>query len=136
MIKDNTILIWKYLLPLLNTNEELLHYMPATNIYPIVAFSDTKFPYIVYKRDSLIPQYTKHMPGVGGWVNNIVISISVYSDNYDESVYIANLVRNILEDYRYSGEDILIHNIELNQSYETYSENGFQQNLVFTLTAE
>lgn len=133
---DNTILIWKYLLPLLTTNEELLQYMPASSIYPLVALADTPFPYIVYRRDSLVPTYTKHYPGVGGWTNNISLSISIYSDNYDESVYIANIVRGILEDYRFQNNDILIHNIELGSSYETYSENGFQQNLIFNITAE
>lgn len=135
-MKDNTLLIWKYLLPRLQQNEELLQYMPATSIYPIVALADTPYPYIVYRRDSVLPEYTKHMPGVGGWTNEVTISINIYSDNYDESVYIANLVRNILEDYRYQNEEILIHNIELGSSYETYTENGFQQNLIFNITAE
>lgn len=133
---DNTILIWKYLLPLLQQNEKLLKYLSASSIYPLVALSDTPFPYIIYRRDSLVPQYTKHLPGVGGWTNNIQLSLSVYSDNYDEALYIANIVRDILEDYRYDGEDIIIHNIELGQSYESYSENGFQQNLIFNITAE
>lgn len=132
---DKTLLIWKYLLPVLTSNAQLLRYMPATNIYPCAALEGTLFPYIVYKRDSLIPQYTKHLPGVGGWTNEISISINVFSDNYDESVYIANLVRDLLENYSYEDEEIKIHPIELISCYENYSENGFQQNLIFSVTA-
>lgn len=133
---DNTLLIWKYLRPVLAESEELTQYVPEAYIYPLAALSDTPFPYIIYRRDSLIPSYTKYNPTCSGWTNTITISISVYSDNYDECVYIANLVRSLLENYYIETEEIKIHPIELSSSYESYTENGFQENLVFNVTAE
>lgn len=133
---DNTLLIWKYLRPLLVNNNDLTAYVQAGNIYPLAALEGTEFPYIIYRRDSLVPQYTKHLPYVGGWTNIIQISVSIYSDNYDESVYVANIVRNILENYNIETEEIKIHPIEVIGSYESYSENGFQQNIQFSVTAE
>jgi len=131
---DNTLLIWKYLRPLLTENQELTEYISKDNIYPLIAPSDTPYPFIIYKRDNLNPEYTK--PLFGGWTNRIQVSISVYSDNYDECITIANLVRNILEGYYYSNNEITIHPIELSSTYESYSENGFLQNLIFNITAE
>lgn len=133
---DNTLLIWKYLKPLFTESQELNAYMSSDYIYPLVALADTPFPYIIYKRDSLNPNYTKYLPNVGGYVNNIQISVTVYSDNYDESVYIANIVRDILEGYNLETEEIKIHPVELLSCYEAYSENGFQQTLTFNITAE
>lgn len=133
---DNTILIWKYLLPLLTANAELAKYVDEKYIYPLVALEGTPFPFIIYRRDSLVPQYTKHLPYVGGWTNIIQLSLSVYSDNYDEAAYIANLVREILENYTIENEEIKIHPIELVNSNEYYSEGCFEQRLTFSVTAE
>lgn len=133
---DNSIIIWKYLLPLLNENAELAKYVNENYIYPLAALEGTPFPYIIYRRDSLVPTYTKHLQGYCGWVNDITISLSVYSDNYDESAYIANLIRDILENYCFENEEIKIHPIELINSNEYYSENGFEQRLTFSVTAE
>lgn len=133
---DNTILIWKYLIPALTENTDLTQYVNPDYIYPLAALEGTPFPYVIYRRDSLSPQYTKHIPYSCGWTNNIAISLSVYSDNYNEGAYIANLIRSILEEYSLENEDIKIHPIELVASNEYYSENGFEQRLVFSITAE
>lgn len=133
---DNTILIWKYLLPVLKANEDLAKYVDEKYIYPLAALEGTPFPYIIYRRESLVPQYTKQLPYVGGWTNNIQISLSVYSDNYDEAAYIANLIRDILENYNIENEDIKIYPLELINANESHSENGFEQRLTFSVTAE
>ena len=133
---DNTILIWKYLLPQLTENEEFSKYIDEKYIYPIAALEGTPVPYIIYRRDSLVPSYSKYNPGFSGWTNNISISLSVYSDNYNESAYIANLIRDIFENYTYEDEDIKIHPIELTNSLESVNNNVFEQTLIFSVTAE
>lgn len=133
---DKTLLIWKYLLPLLNSNEDFSNLVDEKYVYPLAALADTPFPYVIYKRDTCIPVYTKQFPGYSGWTNNIQITISVYSDNYDEAITIANIIRDILENYNTETEEIKIHPIELISSSEYYSENGFVENLTFSLTAE
>lgn len=133
---DNTLNIWKYLLPLLTENQEFKKYVDEKYIYPLAALEGTPFPYVIYRRDSLIPQYTKYNPGYFGWTNKIQISISVYSDNYNEAVYIANLIREILENYHEENEEIKIHPLEIVNSTEYYSEGAFSQTLTFSVTAE
>ena len=133
---DNTLLIWKYLKPLLTQNQELTKYINAAYMYPCAAvLTDTHYPFLIYRRESITPEYTKHIPNASGWVNNISISVTVVSDNYDESAYIANLVRNILENARIRNDEIKIMDIELASSYESYNDDAYQQNLIFNLTA-
>lgn len=133
---DNTLKIWEYLLPTLTSNEELTNIIPVDHINPLGQPEETKYPFIIYRRDSLVPTYTKHLPGVGGWTNNITISVSIYSDNYNETLYAANIIRNAFEGLSGQNEDIKIHAIELANSYETLSNGVFQQNLSFNITAE
>lgn len=132
---DNTLLIWKYLKTLLTENPQITQYVNANYIVPCAALADTPYPFIIYRRDSLVPQYTKHLPGAGGWVNNVSISVTVWSDNYDECAYIANLVRNALENVRIKNDEIKIMDVELASAYEAYSNDAYQQNLVFNITA-
>lgn len=144
---DNSLLIWQYLRPLLENNDALKPYFgidvnnpenankKIEHIFPLVALEGTPYPFIVYRRDNVTPEYSKHLPGVNGWTNNVSFSLSVYSDNYDDSANIANIVRDILEDYRLENESIKIDSIELVSTYEAYSENGFMQTLTFSTTA-
>lgn len=134
---DKTLLIWKYLLPLLENNDEFKRLVDTKYVYPImVTDTEAKFPCVVYKRDSLVPQYTKYNPGYYGWTNTISISITVYSDNYNEGLYIINLIRDILENYHEENEEIKIHPLEIVNSTEYYSEGVFSQTLTFSVTAE
>lgn len=58
---------------------------------------ETTFPFIVYKRSNVIPDYTKDFH----FKDNVIIDIICVSTNYAESIEIAGIVRNILEDKRY-----------------------------------
>lgn len=133
---DNTLKIWKYLVPVLKNSTELQNIVPAEHINPLsFNIEAVKFPWVIYKRDSLVPTYTKHYPGVGGWVNNITLSITVYSDNYDEALDAANIIRDLLENYSYRSEEIKIDAIELINTYELVESDIFEQVLIFSVTA-
>ena len=133
-MKDNTILIWKYLRPLLVNDENLQAAMNINSIYPLVAPEGTEYPFIIFSRDNVIPQYTK--PFMGGWENSIIISVRVYSNDYSQSINIANIVRNALEWQEVDNQDIKIHPIELQSCYETFNDDGFCQTLTFNVIAE
>ena len=133
-MKDNTILIWQYLRPLLVNNENLQEAMNINSIYPLVAPEGTEYPFIIFSRDNVIPQYTK--PFMGGWENSIIISVRVYSNDYSQSINIANIVRNALEWQEVDNQDIKIHPIELQSCYETFNDDGFCQTLTFNVIAE
>lgn len=133
-MKDNTILIWQYLRPLLVENEELQAVMNTNSIFPLVAKEGAEYPFIIFSRDNLLPQYTK--PIAGGWDNNIVVSVHVYSNDYSQSIDIANIVRNALEWQTVENEDIKIHPIELQSCYESFNDDGYCQTLTFNVVAE
>lgn len=131
---DNTILIWKYLRPLLVENETLEELMDINNIFPLVAKEGTKYPFIIYSRDNITPVYTKGI--YGGWDNTITLSLRVYSSDYTQSINIANAVRNAIEWQQFENEEIKIHPIELQSCFESFSEDGFCQTLTFIVSAE
>lgn len=133
-MKDNTILIWQYLRPILVENTDLQAAMDVNSIFPLVAKEGTEYPFIIFSRDNVIPQYTKAL--MGGWDNSIVISVRVYSNDYSQSINIANIVRNALEWKQIENQDIKIHPIELQSCYETFNDDGFCQTLTFNVIAE
>lgn len=131
---DNTILIWQYVRPLLTECPELQAVMDVNKIFPLVAKEGTTYPFIIYSRDNITPQYTKGI--YGGWINTLLLTVNVYSNDYEESVNIANIVRNALENKSIENENINIDPIELQSCNESFSEDGFRQQLSFTMTAE
>lgn len=135
--KDNAILVWKYLRPLLENNEELSQYLDTeNNIYQVYAGEDPKTPFIILRRDTVLPQYTKYNPGSCGWTNQVQLSISIYTDNYNEGAYISNIIRDILEGYHIENQYIKIHPIALTSASETFTGSAYEQRLTFTTNVE
>ena len=134
MTIDKSILIWEYLRPVLEESAELTKYVNKSNIFQLAALEGTPYPFIILRREAVIPQYSKHLPGLTGIINEITLSVSVYSDNYNESIYIANIVRSLLENYSYENDDIKIYHIELSSVNEYFSNNAFEQRLTFSVT--
>ena len=135
--KDNAILIWKYLRPLLENNEELAQYLDTeNNIYQVYAGEDPQTPFIILRRDSVLPQYTKYNPGASGWTNQVQLSVDIFTDNYNEGAYISNLIRDILECQHLENQYIKIHPITLIASNELYTGSAYEQRLIFTTNVE
>lgn len=95
-------------------------------IYPIIIKQGTTYPFIVYRRTNIIPQYTKdyHLK------DNVIIEISNVSDSYETSIIMASLVRNILEDKRFEG----IESIKIESADEDYIDDAYIQTLIFNIT--
>ena len=136
MAIDKSILIWEYLRPVLEASSELTTYVNKDYIFQLAALEGTPYPFIILRRESVIPQYSKHLPGLTGIINEITLSVSVYSDNYNESIYIANIVRSLLENYSYQNDDIEIYHIEMSSINEYFTNNAFEQRLNFNVTVE
>lgn len=128
---DNTILAGKYLRKILIENEELGKLIDSNKIFPLLANADTTFPFITYSRTNLAPIYTKDM-----LTDNIVsFTVVVVSDEYVQSLDIANAVRHSLEGYRYKDEMINIYPIKLQSIIEETLEDAYIQRMVFTFNA-
>lgn len=126
---DKSILIGKLIYKILAEDETLSAMVTPKKIFPLVANADTTFPFIVYARTSLGVEYCKD----GIVENTIEFQLLSVSNNYVESLEVANRIRCVLELLRYQDEDIAITECRLTSVTEEYMEDAFIQRLVFTL---
>lgn len=131
---DNSLKIGKYITLKLSENKEIkkLGITDGSKIWPIVANTNTKYPYIVYQRTSLFPEYTKD----GVMYNKVSVELKIVTDNYIKSLDIANIVRQIFEKKQYISDEFNVKNCEIEDVSEDYIEDAYVQtiNFVFTLT--
>lgn len=138
---DNSLLINKYILSFLEDSELVTEILGEDEhkIFPLIQPESLTFPYIVFQRSSVIPEYTKDLYlGAGvGWTNTVNINVKCISDQYDEGLLLANAVRNTLEGKSYSDEDIKIDIIQLASAIEyTTDTDTFVQELTFEISVE
>ena len=98
----------------------------GNKIYPIIVEKDTNYPFIVYKRSNVIPEYTKDYH----FKDFVIVDIICVSNHYVESVEIATLVRESLEDKRIGD----INSIRLESADEDFIDDAYIQTLSFNLT--
>lgn len=98
----------------------------GNKIYPIIVEKDTNYPFIVYKRSNVIPDYTKDYH----FKDDVIVDIICVSNHYVESVEIATLVRESLEDKKYGD----IVSIRLESADEDFVDDAYIQTLTFNLT--
>lgn len=111
---------------ILNTNEEIKK-MVGNNIYPVVAPLNTKNPYIVFKRQINIQNDNKDSR-----YSIVTIELNVYSNNYQQSIQLAELVKNTLEDvYNKEVEGFKIKYIVSTSIDEDYNEDYYSQTMYF-----
>lgn len=111
---------------ILNTNEEIKKAV-GNNIYPVVAPLSTKNPYVVYKR-----QITTQNDNKDSRYSMVSIELNVYSNNYQQSIQIAELCKNTLEDiYNKEVEGYKIKYIVSTSIDEDYNEDYYSQTMYF-----
>ena len=109
--------VGKEIYSLLNGNDSLTGVV-GSKIYPIIVEKETTYPFIVYKRSNIIPSYTKDFH----FKDEVIIDIICVSDDYSESVDIASMVRDILEE-----------SIKLESADEDFIDDAYVQTLSFNL---
>lgn len=126
-----SIQIGKLIYATLNSDASLAETLDS-KIYPIVAPANTTFPFIVYTRvNAYVENLTKD-----GWLNdNVSFQITVVSDNYIQSVEMADAVRELFENCRISSEKLTMENIRMTSCSEAFNEDEYIQNLNFTCEA-
>lgn len=128
---NNSLLIGKKIKSILSSNSDLLTKVNG-QIYPLLANQSTKYPFIVYSRDSVTAEYCKD----GNYQDTVGITIIVVSDNYEESVDIANLVRESFELLTLEDDDIYIAESLLSGVSESTQEDAYIQRITFNLTIQ
>ena len=129
---DNSILVSKYIRRFLVENEEEQGLIDVNKIFPLIANADTTFPFIVFQRSNLMPIYTKDILTE----NQITMVIIVVSNDYIQSLDLANAVRHALEGNIYRDNDIVISAMKMESITEETLEDAYIQRMVFTFNVQ
>ena len=124
-----SILLTKYIRKFLLDNKELMKVVKPTSIFPIVANANTKYPYIVMQRTGIRASYSK----AGITEDNVTLEIIAISNDYSQSIDIAQLIRETIDGKRYMSDEIEIDDIEVECITEEFVENAYLQRLVFSM---
>lgn len=120
--------VGKAIYSLLSSNQQLVSIVDG-NIFPLIAEINTTFPFIVYKREAITPQYTKDY-----WTSDeVMINVMVASNDYVQSIEIADLVRQSLDQKQGEYSGIKIRDLRLIQADEDFIDDTYIQYLTFKI---
>lgn len=110
--------------------KELLAKKNITNVYPLIADEGTTFPFVIYKRTSLVPSNTKDRYN---YSHTATVEITIAASNYIDSINLAETIQTLVEHIRGVYNDIQINDTYLVDSSEEYLEDSFTQKLIFNI---
>ena len=110
--------------------KELLAKENITNVYPLIADEGTTFPFVIYKRTSLVPSNTKDRYN---YSYIATVEITIAASNYIDSINLAEKIQTLVEHIRGVYNDIQINDTYLTDSSEEYLEDSFTQKLIFNI---
>ena len=131
MKRTNSILLTKYILKILESNDEVKSIF-KDRIYSLDANFGTKFPFCAIIRTGMRPASSKD----GLYEDNIYFSVVIVSDLYDTAVEGANIIRYALDHKYYVDDIICIRSIMLDNATEQYLDDKFYQELMFTANVQ
>lgn len=138
-VRDNSLLIGKYIYYFLSNDANILSLVDKDNIFPLLANikldgqgnpTDVTFPFITFERTSVRPIYSKILDVTD---NEIEVTISCVTPDYDESIDIINAVRDCFESKHYQDEVLSINNIRVDNVSEDYDLSTFMQTITFKM---
>lgn len=116
----------KYINKFLTESEAVTALVNVSNIRPLV-LQPTEFPYISFMHSNIMSDYTKD-----GWFEDTTeVVIICVSDDYSQTIDIAQAVRELLEYNAYKDDNIYISQILFSGATEDQIENVFVQRLTF-----
>lgn len=111
-------------------NDSVLNDYIKGRIYPLVSESSTEFPYVAYSRTHISPIYTKNFHTE----DSVGVEILSVSNDYLESLHIANRVRELFECQKLPGYNDLevtqVYVSSVSESYD-YEADAFIQRITF-----
>lgn len=99
----------------------------GSRIFPLVISENEEGDCIVYSRQ----HYSKKSVKMGVWEDDCTLALTVISDNYDNSVDIAEAIDNALTGQHMIDDNKLI--FELTDSSESFEDFKYIQVLMFTI---
>jgi hypothetical protein len=120
--------IGKVINSLLSGNVDLVAIV-GDKIYPLIAETETTYPFIIYKRTEVKPEYTKDYHTQ----DRLTVEIMAASSTYAESVEIADLIRDSIDNKVGIHNEIDIKSMRLVGTYEDIIEDAYVQDLTFEI---
>lgn len=102
-------------------------------IAPLRVSQDTPFPFIVYARTNV---FGDTMTKDGVRADRVSFQIAVASDQYFESVELANEVRELFDGCMFYNESLTIKGIRMTSITESFLDDTYIQTLDFECSAE
>lgn len=112
------------------SNDEKVKEKVNNKIYPLVADNGTTFPFIVYKRLNIVPANSKDR---FVYQETDFVEVAVASDNYNESIELADLVRTALEGKKGIFNNISISKIDFEDANENFLDDTYIQTITFKI---
>lgn len=124
----NSLIFGKVIYSRLTTINEDLKELIGTKVFPLIADNNTDYPFVVYKRTGVMNNdETKD-----GYSEDVVnYEVVIVSNKYEESLNIAQMVRNLLERKRIESDIMTIYDTKLTLATEEYSGDAYVQKLTF-----
>ena len=126
-----SLLIAEHIRKKLSDNPKLTEVV-GDRMYPCVVTSETEYPFIVYTRDECTPSDTKD----GFVYDNVSESVYIFSDDYTESVNVAELVRSSLANSTGDYDLFSVSECLMTSASESFAEDAFAQVLTFNIITE
>ncbi|MBD5229555.1 MAG: DUF3168 domain-containing protein [Bacteroidales bacterium] len=98
-------------------------------VFPLIAPAKTDYPFIIYRRSGVTVSSNKDYSGE----DTARIEVITAAVNYDESIKIAEDIREALEHKRGKVNGLIIEDIELIQADESYLSDAYVQKLTFNI---
>lgn len=114
----------KVIYNLLSSNTGLTQTV-GTNIYPLILSEGTPLPAIIYER-SYTNEYNRD-----SFISTSTFDITVLSENYSESINIAEEINNTLNLFQGENNEINVRMIRNMTGLETYTEGVYIQKLTY-----
>lgn len=110
----------------LKTNTEVCS--RVSDVFPIASNKAT-LPYVYYRRVG----FSHNPQKVGRGADTVVIQVVCCTADYESSVELAEAVRNALDYQQAELDGQVMRSCVLTDSDETWSDDAFVQNLIFTI---
>ena len=82
----------------------------GSKIYPLIVEESTTFPFIIYKRTNITPNYTKGSYSVN---ESVTVDVVIASKDYIDTIELADYVRDALEGRRGNFAGVEINDIRM-----------------------
>ena len=99
-------------------------------LFPVAVKENVELPFIVYERESVVPNSTKD--GTEG--DTVTENVFIFAESYKQSVQIAELVRKSLDGSQGSYSTFDVDECDFSDAAETYEDGVYIQQLVFNIT--